>query len=136
MAKTCTKCGAPGPFYKKHSQCVSCVLAYQRARYAVDPKHRARARATTRAWKYGVTLEQFDQLFENQEGLCGICSRLMQKRGDRPFVACVDHDHVTGKVRGLLCGFCNVGLGHFKDSPTILRNAVGYVGGASCPTSP
>ena len=80
--------------------------------------------------KYGMSLEDFRQMFEGQEGLCGICSkhlclscghnRCRQK-------AHIDHDHATGKVRGILCASCNIGLGHFDDSRSALGNAVGWV---------
>ena len=74
-------------------------------------------------------------MFESQEGLCAICSDPMcichglgrGKGGRCRTRAHVDHDHVTGKVRGLLCRACNVGIGQLRDSPVLLQNAVGYV---------
>ena len=87
--------------------------------------------------EYGLTLEELRSLFESQEGLCGICSKLMclcQRDGKRgkacPTRACIDHDHSkTGResVRGLLCDACNNGLGRFRDRPDLLRNAVTYL---------
>ncbi len=55
--------------------------------------------------RYGITAEYFNEMYDLQEGRCGICDKPFQKRPD------VDHDHKTGEVRGLLCRGCNVGLG-------------------------
>ena len=57
--------------------------------------------------KYGITLEQYDEMFEAQGGICAICkeSDITGKR------LSIDHDHETGKVRGLLCGKCNTRIG-------------------------
>lgn len=73
--------------------------------------------------QYGLTPTDFDAMLETQGGRCAIC------RGDdhngRNW--CVDHDHATGAVRGLLCTDCNIGLGKFKDDPAILRAAIEYL---------
>ena len=74
---------------------------------------------------YGITVEQYDKLFDLQDGKCAICKSSDTGRGDEWF--CVDHDHSTGKVRGLLCNNCNRGLGLFKDSELILKSAKNYV---------
>jgi hypothetical protein len=51
---------------------------------------------------------------------CDICGAVQHK-------LCVDHDHVTHQIRGLLCSHCNRGLGHFRDNPILLRRAIGYL---------
>lgn len=61
-----------------------------------------------------------------QKGLCKICHQPPNGRWKR---LAVDHDHLTGKVRGLLCHSCNAGLGHFKDSVDALRSAISYIVG-------
>jgi hypothetical protein len=71
---------------------------------------------------YGLTIAAYDSMLAGQEGVCAICGRPSGKR--RP---AVDHDHATGKVRGLLCGRCNQGLGYFGDAPDRLRLAVAYL---------
>lgn len=68
--------------------------------------------------KYGLTPEQFAQMHADQAGRCAIC-------GDT--CRCVDHDHKTGKVRGLLCGSCNRALGFLKDSADICAAAAAYL---------
>jgi len=60
---------------------------------------------------YGITVEYYKELFIQQGGECAIC-RKPQSEFNYPLH--VDHDHQTGKVRGLLCSGCNTGLGHFE----------------------
>lgn len=71
--------------------------------------------------RYGMTREDFDNLIDAQGGLCAIC--VENKAGY------VDHDHETGRVRGLLCAACNGGLGFFKDRSALLRSAAEYLEG-------
>lgn len=66
--------------------------------------------------------EAFSLLWDQQMGRCAICSTPFDE--DRPHV---DHDHESGKVRGLLCSLCNPGLGFFKDDPELLEAAVRYL---------
>ena len=78
---------------------------------------------------YGVPYEELLKRLEAQNGKCKICQEevdlLVPKRNGR--TACVDHEHTTGKIRGLLCVKCNAGLGQFRDSPDLLKNAVAYL---------
>jgi Recombination endonuclease VII len=69
--------------------------------------------------RYGITAAEADFLLAAQDGLCAVCK-------SAPAVH-VDHDHVTGAVRALLCFNCNGGLGQFKDDPDVLRAAAEYV---------
>lgn len=70
--------------------------------------------------QYGLTLEECQSLFKSQEGKCAIC-----KEFENGLV--IDHNHFTGKVRGLLCNKCNLGLGLFRDNPEFLSVAKEYV---------
>lgn len=70
---------------------------------------------------YGITLEHFNKMKVKQGGCCAICNKKPKT------TLCVDHDHETGKVRGLLCGVCNRSLGLFQDDLDILRQAVKYL---------
>lgn len=72
--------------------------------------------------KYNLTWEEYEKLFENQNGVCAICKGIEEGR-----MLSVDHNHETGEVRGLLCGSCNRALGLFKDSPELLDIAKEYV---------
>jgi hypothetical protein len=73
--------------------------------------------------KYGITLEQFDRMLQNQHGKCAIC------KGPNPKATNwhVDHDHVSGQVRGLLCFACNTGIGQLQDDPNVISAALSYV---------
>ena len=63
---------------------------------------------------YGITVEDYDAMLEAQNGGCGICENALKDRsGHRKYFA-VDHCHVTGAVRGLLCTACNVLLGQYE----------------------
>lgn len=72
--------------------------------------------------KYGMSQIDFDRLLEEQGGVCAVCSGKPSRRN-----FCVDHDHASGDVRGILCGECNIGLGKFKDSVDSLEAAIEYL---------
>jgi len=80
--------------------------------------HRAERHART---QYGIGVEEISEMARRQNNLCAICKTDFGARGH------VDHDHATKKVRGLLCGWCNRGLGEFKDSEKSLTAAVAYL---------
>lgn len=70
---------------------------------------------------YKMTKEDYEELLKKQKGLCAICKTNPGVR------LSVDHDHKTGRVRGLLCRKCNLGIGFLKDSVDFLRNAIDYL---------
>jgi hypothetical protein len=73
--------------------------------------------------KFNITLEQYNELFYSQNRKCAICEDEC-KTGRK---LAVDHDHKTGKIRGLLCMNCNNALGKFKDSTDLLTSAISYL---------
>ena len=93
------------------------------------PKNKTKQRAYIRNWNlmntYGITTDDYNDMFIEQAGQCAICgihqSELKKKLH-------VDHNHETGKVRGLLCDGCNIALGRMKDDVRILQNAIKYLG--------
>jgi hypothetical protein len=89
----------------------------------------AAARAYALARAYGVTQSDLDAISKAQGGACAICRRPLP--GGK--WTHVDHDHASGKVRGLLCGTCNVGLGMFQESSELLRCAAEYMERADAP---
>ena len=74
--------------------------------------------------RYGITLDQWNEMFEDQKGCCAICKRHQSEINKR---LAVDHNHDTGEVRKLLCTNCNTALGLFYDNQDILLNAVEYL---------
>ena len=84
---------------------------YQRERQAGYKGHRT---------SLFIPVAEYERLLAQQDSKCGICSRELAPPH-------IDHDHKTGKLRGLLCFNCNVGLGHFQDSPELLAKAMAYL---------
>ena len=76
-------------------------------------------------WRYGISLEDYNKMFEEQQGCCAICETHVTELSKQ---LCVDHRHFDSKVRGLLCNSCNLLLGNSKDSIKILQNAIKYLG--------
>ncbi len=73
---------------------------------------------------FGISIHDYDEMFERQNGKCAICG---SDKGGMGRSLAVDHCHATGKVRGLLCQQCNKGLGHFRDSTVLLESAIKYL---------
>ena len=74
--------------------------------------------------KYGIDVDDYDRMVESQNNKCKICGT-DEPRGVGGWK--VDHCHMTGKVRGLLCNNCNLGLGYFKDNTKSLQAAIEYL---------
>jgi hypothetical protein len=80
--------------------------------------------------KYGITLEEYNRLLEKQNGVCAIChqkSNTVDKRSGKIKMLAVDHNHKTGKIRGLLCEVHNRALGMFHDDIGELKSAIDYL---------
>lgn len=81
--------------------------------------------------KYGLEFGEFEALWTATRGRCFICNKQMKwptkTKGQGLDVVAVDHDHKTGKVRGLLCNACNKALGFFKDDPELIFKAYNYL---------
>lgn len=78
---------------------------------------------------YGLTIDSYNELLESQNHKCAICgAEIGNAEGDRLYV---DHDHITGKVRGLLCSNCNLGIGKFQDNVELLKKAIRYLEGTN-----
>jgi len=130
--KCCSKCGEVKPFNAfynnknqkdgKHVHCKQCISAYGKQRYKDFPEKALEAELKH---KYGITLATYNQLLNQQQHRCALCGTDSPGGNGKRFH--VDHNHQTGKVRGLLCGNCNTGLGQLKDSPKLLRRAIQYL---------
>jgi hypothetical protein len=96
---------------------------------AADPEAHRQKRAmwsrTARLRQYGITEDDYSALCAKQDGRCAICGSA--EAGGWGGQLPVDHDHETGRVRGLLCNGCNSGLGRFGDDPDRLLAAAAYL---------
>lgn len=129
--KRCNRCGIEKPvedFYRdnrkvdgRQGYCKLCDKLRRR-----DPGNSERNKRS--AWlsklkQFGITEDDYEHMFEKQMGLCAICHKPDNIR------LAVDHDHDTGKVRGLLCKRCNMGIGLLNDDPDIVTSAALYLKG-------
>ncbi len=146
--KRCRKCriGKPKSEFYQHgghvwvglrSYCRACATNMHRAwsrknrdkltigqrRRALTAEHKQMRRAHQLEKLYGISISEFNTILETQNGRCAICGSTTPGKNDWA----VDHDHVTGLNRGILCHPCNLGLGSFKDNPTVLKNASHYL---------
>jgi len=98
--------------------------AKERARQLKIKNRKLEARNSQMKLKYGITLEDYEILLKAQEGRCAICG-IHEDLLTRALA--IDHCHTTGKIRGLLCNYCNPGLGSFRDSVKSLQAAIMYL---------
>lgn len=71
---------------------------------------------------FGLTLDEYNMIWQRQGMVCAICGQFAEGKGKH-----VDHDHLTGKIRGILCSRCNQALGLMRDNPGIARKAMEYL---------
>lgn len=118
------------------------IVEYNK-RYLSKPGMRAAASAASARWSaenedriytaflrrtYGLTMQTFGEMLVAQGGVCGICKLPPEPtKAGRPMRLCVDHNHKTGKIRGLLCIKCNVFIGSARESKEILNRAISYL---------
>ncbi len=146
--KTCCICHETKPvaefqphpiaFAGRGAQCKPCRKKYSAAYYSQnkakwtakrqDPewmrKTAASMRSRTLQRDYGITEEDYQRMLAEQGGACAICRTKSPGRRTR---FSIDHCHATGKVRGLLCTQCNIGIGYLKDSEERLIAAAAYL---------
>jgi hypothetical protein len=145
--RTCRKCGVDKPIDHfsqggdgrwRRYRCKECegnrFKQWVAAQIAADPEgYKKKVADESRGRKlklFGMTAEDYDQMFEAQGGVCAICKKpecLPTRWGSFSSRLPIDHDHQTGRVRGLLCHSCNKALGLFKDSPDVLQAAADYL---------
>lgn len=140
-SKACTLCKVVKPledFYwttrpsgekARHSRCKVCRRQQFKNWSKTDQGKQVKRKGIIYR-NYGITEEQYNLMFEKQNGCCAICKRpesMHHKHRSKPLQLSVDHDHETGEVRALLCSKCNVGLGSFEDRPDFLEAAAAYI---------
>ena len=120
---SCKKCEyAQAKKYRK-SERGKAVREKIRKKYRQTPKGRRKRKGENLKNRYGISLEQYDQIFEQQNGLCAICGG--NNSDGRGLV--VDHNHQTGVVRGLLCFDCNLLLGRLENIPKSINKVKKYL---------
>lgn len=155
--KTCTKCQVSKPLERfstrpttkrivHRGKCKDCVSSESKSKRSEERRKYERERAqaikngtwvkrgsevqtpedvlaSNRKWfinkEYGLSPEDYDLMVESQGNACAICKEVKKLH--------VDHDHITGEVRELLCHGCNTSLGGFKDDPELLEAAADYI---------
>lgn len=140
--KKCTGCKIEKPLDDFHrnskkldgheTRCKSCKSAYNRwlaknpveIRKFKNGKLKKKTIRTDVSKKYGITSDAYDEMLSEQNGVCAICGR--HPNGNKKRL-CIDHDHESGNVRGLLCNDCNVALGYAKDNIGILEKMINYL---------
>lgn len=110
--------------FGKGHYCKPCTQNYNNEKYSGRPSR-------TRSLKsnYGITHEQYDEMFKAQQGVCAICREpeiTVDPRTQKTKYLVVDHNHDTREVRGLLCGPCNLALGHMKEDPARIKKLLTY----------
>ena len=128
LTKPVEEFGKRGPVERGRlaAYCLSCYRARKRADYAQNRTRRvADIYDRMAARTHGVTASERDAMVTAQNGLCLICHEALVLEGKGRSV--VDHDHASGKVRGILCAICNRGVGCFHDDPGRLRDAADYL---------
>jgi hypothetical protein len=130
--QACRNCRLTKPYAAFHWQqdkgryaytCKACRSEREKAAHLAAPERR---RANVIRAKYGMSLEDYDGLLRAQGGGCAMCGATTNP--DASSLA-VDHCHATGRVRGILCGPCNKGIGLLKDDPALLMRGAEYLRG-------
>ena len=106
-------------------------MAYDKAYYeayykANKEKIITKNKAYSLKYKYNITLKERDLMLKKQNNKCKICLVTFSET-DHNYKTNIDHCHTTNKVRGILCGLCNKGLGQFKDNTKTLTQAINYL---------
>lgn len=132
--KQCGMCGEVKPildFHKSKTKrlgawiyCKSCENKRARERRAKDKDTYRSIRLKNR---HGITLNDYNEILRDQNNCCLICGSENTRYKGEMRVLVVDHCHDTGKIRGLLCNLCNLGLGYFKDRVDLLSRAITYL---------
>ena len=121
-ASWCRKCGNAGnaAYYKNNKE--SCDNRTRKWQSSENNKHILRQRRLIK--EFNITQEEYVSMLESQGNCCAICKTPASNFEKR---MAIDHCHRTGKIRGILCNSCNLGLGCFKDSLDYLDKAIMYL---------
>ena len=128
---TCSYCEAPVENSRKYcsDECMREMNAFKSsARYHWNKEYKENTRqaavGSQLQRKFGLSTEKYIEMLEKQNYRCAICGRHQEELERR---MAVDHNHDTGKNRELLCNNCNLGIGHLRDEPALIRKAAEYL---------
>jgi hypothetical protein len=110
--------------------CKQCQKTHRQPDFRPSEKTKTLRKHNNLIKRYGITQKEYDSILLSQNNVCAICKSTILNFDSGTGVLrrmCVDHCHVTKKVRGILCFNCNVGLGNFQDNPLFLVNALEYL---------
>lgn len=145
--RICNRCKVR-PGGKKHPWCKECQAEYYQEKIAADPNRRVELAKRAREWReankdafrrtmwnanlrreFGITIEQWEVMYEKQNGLCAICGQpeTARHRNGKPQRLAVDHCHKSMRNRGLLCAKCNHALERVENIPDWGAKALGYL---------
>lgn len=119
LRSECKDCGAKAAAVYRNSNKKNIAKSQQAYRKVNKVKLQEKDKKKHLLSKYNLTLDAWNNLLLSQNGGCAICSKTTHLQ--------VDHDHATGRIRGLLCGNCNRGLGLFGDDVVALAKALSYL---------
>jgi hypothetical protein len=124
--KSCTVCQTEFTAFALNAKYCSneCYKKEKQRLVKLRPNYKINARKSALKQKFNLTLEEYEKMRENQNNMCAICG-IHQDKVSRWFA--VDHNHITGQIRGLLCLECNNGIGKLKDSVINLKKAINYL---------
>lgn len=137
--KKCTNCGIEYPVdsfrsrggkysHLKKSKCNKCLYVLYKD-YVLKNEDRIKKYRQKDKWtlkkrcdRYDIHISELFDMYNIQDGKCCICSKEIDIED-----SAIDHNHITGEFRGILCKICNRGLGMFRDNPNILLSAYQYL---------
>lgn len=136
LYQICNKCKQTKPVLdfslsakSNTSYCNLCQREYQRQyqkRYIKTDNGKRKVKNKYLKFKFKITIERFEELLKAQNYVCAICKNPNHTGKS----LCVDHNHTTGTIRGLLCNNCNRAIGLLKDNTELINNALRYLNGA------
>ncbi len=111
----------------RHNNCRACRRSQTKQHAKTDKGKKAKRNGVLRR-NFGLTGQQYENMYEKQSGLCAICNKeeIQVRRGSLSRLS-VDHDHETKQIRELLCSRCNMGIGSFGENIEIMLKAIEYL---------
>lgn len=134
---TCKKCcmgkrkKLPYNLHEGNKKCTTCLNYHPIDQFTLNKTYRrSNCNECSKLKKFNIGKVEYDTILNKQNGCCAICGEredIVNKFNHKKISLSIDHDHVSGAIRGLLCGKCNKALGLFKDDIDLMLKAIGYL---------